>query len=120
MATEPVLFLPITDACSSPEHSLPASPDATEMSFTDVLPSNLSKKKKKKKSKKPKCKDGVPAVPGPQMIPEQRQQVLCISRNKHWKYISSYHVRHFAGLGLNDLLIRMHIGTVVAITLGDT
>lgn len=120
MATESVLFLPIADPCSSPEHSLPASPDATETSHTDVPPSTLNKKKKKKKSKKPKCKDGVPAVPEPQTIPEHRQPVLCISRNKHWKYISSYHVRHSVAIGLNDLLIRVLIGTVVAIALGDT
>jgi hypothetical protein len=120
MATESVLFLPITDPCPSPEHSLQAPPDATETSYADVPPSSLNKKKKKKKSKKPKCKDGVPVIPGPQTIPEHRQPVLCISRNKHWKYISSYHVRHSVGSGLNDLLIRMNIGTVVAIALGDT
>jgi hypothetical protein len=123
MATEPVLLLPIADAYSSPEYSLPISPDATETSHTDALLPNLNKKKKKKKSKKPKCKDGVPAVLGPQAIPEHPQLVLCISRNKHWKYISSYHVCHFArGLNdrLNDRLIGIFEGTVVAIALGDT
>jgi len=105
MATEPVLFLPIADPCSSPAHSLPASSSATETPHTEVTPSTLNKKKKKKKSKKPKCKDGVPVAPGPQTILEHRQPVLCISRNKHWKYISSYHVRHSVGRGLNDLLL---------------
>jgi len=97
MATESVLFSPVTDPCSSPGHSLPTSPDATETSYTDALSSNLNKKKKKKKSKKPKRKDGVPPIPSPQ--PEYRQPVICISRNKHWKYISSYHVRHLSSVG---------------------
>lgn len=49
------------------------------------------KKKKKKKSKKPKP---APLVTGLTNEPTQepKQPVLCISRNKHWKYISSYHV----------------------------
>jgi hypothetical protein len=55
------------------------------------------KKKKKKKSKKPKTLDTAdsPAgklrttAPSPDF---ERASVLCISRNKHWKYISSYHV----------------------------
>ncbi|KAG2115399.1 hypothetical protein BD769DRAFT_1629951 [Suillus cothurnatus] len=52
------------------------------------------KKKKKKKSKKPKTHEASDppvksrAVPSPDF---ERASVLCISRNKHWKYISSYH-----------------------------
>jgi hypothetical protein len=119
MATESVLSLPFAHACSSPERSLPTSPVATEAPHAGAPP-NLNKKKKKKKSKKAKCKDGGPAIPGPQTIPEHRQPVLCISRNKHWKYISSYHVPRLVGHGLNDLLISTLIGTVVTIALGDT
>jgi hypothetical protein len=48
------------------------------------------KKKKKKKSKKSN-KVVVQDVPTHQEEP--RLPVLCISRNKHWRYISSYHVR---------------------------
>lgn len=108
MATESALWVRVPlaaatttaaepDPCSSPAHAPPPSPDAdaTDTPHADVPPAHLNhKKKKKKKSKKPKAKDGVPAVPGPQTVPEHRQSVLCISRNKHWKYISSYHVRH--------------------------
>ncbi|TRM70472.1 hypothetical protein BD626DRAFT_533718 [Schizophyllum amplum] len=44
-------------------------------------PQSANAKKKKKKSKK-KAKPAAPEAAPP---------VLCISRNKHWKYISSYH-----------------------------
>lgn len=120
MTTEAVLLLPIADPRSSSEHSLPTSPSATDIPHADAQLQTLNKKKKKKKSKKPKCKDGGPVVPGPQTIPEHRQQVLCISRNKHWKYISSYHVCHLEVRGLSDLLIGTLIGTVAAIAIGDT
>ncbi|KAG6332196.1 hypothetical protein ID866_6898 [Astraeus odoratus] len=53
------------------------------------------KKKKKKKSKKSATKDGSGAGPGQLQTDSttdaERPSVLCISRNKHWKYISSYH-----------------------------
>lgn len=58
------------------------------------------KKKKKKKSKKSsKGKEASPdATNGTTNSnathdEQQRPPVLCISRNKHWRYISSYHVR---------------------------
>lgn len=49
------------------------------------------KKKKKKKAKKPAKGKSDSA----EVVKEDAKQppVLCISRNKHWKYISSYHVR---------------------------
>src|SRR5437588_11133594 len=54
------------------------------------------KKKKKKKSKKPKTLDTTDSLPGkPRTAPSpdfERASVLCFSRNKHWKYISSYYV----------------------------
>ncbi|KAG1742763.1 uncharacterized protein EDB91DRAFT_1037121, partial [Suillus paluster] len=53
------------------------------------------KKKKKKKSKKPKTHDTTDPPPGKSRVTpspdSERASVLCISRNKHWKYISSYH-----------------------------
>ncbi len=52
-----------------------SSPTLDEVPDT---PTSVQKKKKKKKSKKLADKDCSP--------------VLCISRNKHWRYISSYHV----------------------------
>ncbi|KAG1830899.1 hypothetical protein EV424DRAFT_247641 [Suillus variegatus] len=64
-------------------------------SSCDLLPSEASqKKKKKKKSKKPKTREAIdpPAKSRASPSPDfERASVLCISRNKHWKYISSYH-----------------------------
>lgn len=59
---------------------------------------NVQKKKKKKKSKKSKnTKDvanGATQTNGKDNVADDdRPPVLCISRNKHWRYISSYHVR---------------------------
>ncbi|KAI6163663.1 hypothetical protein EDD17DRAFT_1566010 [Pisolithus thermaeus] len=60
-----------------------------------VVPPSTQKKKKKKKSKKASTKDGSgSATVQPQvdnLTDAERPPVLCISRNKHWKYISSYH-----------------------------
>ncbi|KAG2099876.1 uncharacterized protein F5147DRAFT_640466 [Suillus discolor] len=69
---------------------------STGLSSTcDLLPSEASqKKKKKKKSKKPKTREAIdpPAKSRASPSPDfERASVLCISRNKHWKYISSYH-----------------------------
>ncbi|KAG2153538.1 uncharacterized protein EDB93DRAFT_222586 [Suillus bovinus] len=69
---------------------------STGLSSTcDLLPSEASqKKKKKKKPKKQKTHEAIDppvklrAAPSPDF---ERTSVLCISRNKHWKYISSYH-----------------------------
>ena len=44
------------------------------------------------------------------------QNVLCISRNKHWKYISSYHVRILSNSyeGALKLIFCVNVGTMVA------
>jgi hypothetical protein len=64
----------------------------------DTLPV-APKKKKKRKPKKatPKASESQTATvkdkaPEPSGL-NGRPPVLCISRNKHWRYISSYHVR---------------------------
>ena len=93
---EPIQCIPEVMTSSASNNS------STEDSPTrDLLPSESSaltsqKKKKKKKSKKPKSLDTtdslpgkLPATPSPDF---ERTSVLCINRNKHWKYISSYHV----------------------------
>lgn len=54
----------------------------------DVGNAPSQKKKKKKKSKKAKAKDD---NVGAKAFEPERPPVLCISRNKHWRYISSYH-----------------------------
>lgn len=90
---EPIEFIPqviTSSATATTDSSTGLSPTC------DLLPSEASqKKKKKKKSKKPKTHETIDppvklrAVPSPDL---ERASVLCISRNKHWKYISSYHV----------------------------
>ena len=74
-------------------HSGRTSP--TTSMDADVTLTNPQKKKKKKKSKKSaKAKEEASkAKAQDQPDTESRPPVLCISRNKHWRYISSYHVR---------------------------
>ncbi|KAH7886286.1 hypothetical protein F5I97DRAFT_1937169 [Phlebopus sp. FC_14] len=61
--------------------------------LTDPASQTARKKKKKKKAKKPASDaPGVtPVKPVGNMPDSERASVLCISRNKHWRYISSYH-----------------------------
>lgn len=60
----------------------------------DLVASTNQKKKKKKKSKKnAKAKEAAAVTSAKETAGiDGRPPVLCISRNKHWKYISSYHV----------------------------
>ena len=95
-----------TDSCTAAEPVQiltppPSPPLAEDDPTTTVTPSTAStaaKKKKKKKSKKSnKAKDATtspapPSTPAP-TIEEIQPPPLYISRNKHWKYISSFHVR---------------------------
>jgi len=91
---EPVQFIPeVMTSSASNNSSIEDSPTR------DLVPLESSalmsqKKKKKKKSKKPKTLDTTDSLSGkPRTPPDfERASVLCISRNKHWKYISSYHV----------------------------
>ncbi|KAF8531248.1 hypothetical protein JB92DRAFT_2781798, partial [Gautieria morchelliformis] len=55
--------------------------------------SHAQKKKKKKKPKKSKAKEEGLQGEGFQPKPQDAEKpaILCISRNKHWRYISSYH-----------------------------
>jgi len=71
----------------------PTNIDGVEV--PDEINSSTQKKKKKKKPKKsPKAKDATAkATAKDDGDKEGRPPVLCISRNKHWRYISSYHVR---------------------------
>lgn len=67
-----------------------ATGNANETPGLGVGNAPSQKKKRKKKPKKAKAKDD--NVEAKAFEPE-RPPVLCISRNKHWRYISSYHVR---------------------------
>ena len=76
-------------------HSGRTSPTSIDAKVSDVTETTTSKKKKKKKSKKSgKAKEAATQeIAQDEPESESRPPVLCISRNKHWRYISSYHVR---------------------------
>ncbi|KAH9854356.1 hypothetical protein C2E23DRAFT_913496 [Lenzites betulinus] len=68
-----------------------SSPDVPDVPLNDPETQAESKKKKKKKTKKStKAKDSAAGGKGAG-ADRDRPPVLCISRNKHWRYISSYH-----------------------------
>jgi hypothetical protein len=79
--------------------------------FSETLPTARKKKKKKKSKKSAKTKDvdSAPTKAEPSDL-NGRPPILCISRNKHWRYISSYHVcLYLPSLGIQtDLLLRDH------------
>ncbi|KAM6498846.1 hypothetical protein JOM56_006794 [Amanita muscaria] len=64
-----------------------------ELLSADLVASATQKKKKKKKSKKSaKAKEAAAKSKIPEASDHDgKPPVLCISRNKHWRYISSYH-----------------------------
>lgn len=83
--------VPSTDpstTCDVPHTSPP--PDAA-LSLADDT-TTTAKKKKKKKSKKSAKSKSEPNVKPLTEDDEPGPLVLRISRNKHWRYISSYHV----------------------------
>ncbi|KAF9235138.1 hypothetical protein BU15DRAFT_51716 [Melanogaster broomeanus] len=78
------------------------SPSICSTELSPTLDSNQTdppvpptqKKKKKKKPKKAAPEDApspAPVKPTGNAPDPERPPMLCISRNKHWKYISSYH-----------------------------
>jgi hypothetical protein len=86
MASMPLGLATLTS--QSPENSTEMPLDAT-LSSQPQHTTTIPKKKKKKKSKKPK---GDPTSKPLNEDDEPSPLVLRISRNKHWRYISSYHV----------------------------
>jgi len=71
------------------------SPDSEVIE--DPVVTTQKKKKKKKSKKSAKAKEAAALKAKAQEAQdvedaESRPPVLCISRNKHWRYISSYHV----------------------------
>lgn len=89
-AAEPVQVL-------TPPPSPPLADDATAAAAVPSTSTAAKKKKKKKAKKSNKAKDATtspPPPPTPTPATEENQPPpLYISRNKHWKYISSFHVR---------------------------
>jgi hypothetical protein len=87
-------------------------PAAAASSKVDQAPTTASKKKKKKKKSTANKQDeddddaildraaaanraaqGAKAPPPPPPYAPKQTSSLCISRNKHWRHISAYHVR---------------------------
>lgn len=71
------------------------------------------KKKKRKKAKKSNKAKDTASAGSKSNTAEQRPAVLCISRNKHWRYISSYHVSNRCRFDNSCSLIRVQ-GTVAS------
>ena len=102
----PMTLTSDTDSCTAAEPvqvlTPPPSPplaedDATTTATAPPTSASAKKKKKKKSKKSSKAKDHAtspPLPPTPTPTAEENQPPpLYISRNKHWKYISSFHVR---------------------------
>lgn len=76
-------------------------PSETSAAIIDSEGISTNKKKKKKSGKKKPTTTGISPVIDEPNIPET--PVLRISRNKHWKYVSSYHVSHLSALAFYPL-----------------
>jgi len=89
------LVTEISEVSTPASFSADASPLLSEQPLPLETPTPRHKKKKKKKSKKTKAEGAVASVGTSKAQADDSRvhpQVLCISRNKHWRYISSYHV----------------------------
>jgi len=85
----------ISEVSTPASFSADVSPLLSEQPLPLETPTPRHKKKKKKKSKKTKAEEAVGSVGTSKTRVDDsgvHPQVLCISRNKHWRYISSYHV----------------------------
>ncbi|KIJ54366.1 hypothetical protein M422DRAFT_153861 [Sphaerobolus stellatus SS14] len=87
MDTPPASETP-TQLFSSRSTSPQEPEDAEDSAVKLETAVSTQKKKKKKKSKKSKAKEEKIETVQPEI---EKPPVLCISRNKHWRYISSYH-----------------------------
>ncbi|KAG6907474.1 hypothetical protein DXG01_008810 [Tephrocybe rancida] len=83
-----IVDITIPDALTTTTHSGATSP--IDELDEDAASISLKKKKKKKPKKSAKAKGAAAAVQV-KVESDGRPPVLCISRNKHWRYISSYH-----------------------------
>lgn len=98
----------------SSRSSRESSPSPTVEADIAEEQSGAAKKKKKKKAKKPAKAKESPSGGKHTEEAEERPPVLCISRNKHWRYISSYHVCWKARGGIVALIPFCVLGTVAA------
>ncbi|KAF8955209.1 hypothetical protein BDZ97DRAFT_1859464 [Flammula alnicola] len=85
--------IPVSDLSTPLTQSGRTSPNSIEAEAPNDSATATQKKKKKKKPKKSaKSKDATQKAKAKEDADaESRPPVLCISRNKHWRYISSYH-----------------------------
>jgi hypothetical protein len=83
---------PISEPWTPLIRSGETSPDSEVIEDPVVTAQKKKKKKKPKKSAKAKEAAALKAKAQAAEDAESRPTVLCISRNKHWRYISSYHV----------------------------
>jgi hypothetical protein len=83
---------PISEPWTPLIRSGETSPDSEVIEDPVVTTQKKKKKKKPKKSAKAKEAAALKAKAQAAEDAESRPTVLCISRNKHWRYISSYHV----------------------------
>lgn len=88
----------VDDALPTPPAHPSASPpfqSSLEAEEEGAAPQQVPQKKKKKKKPKKSAKSKESSTNSSKTSgnpDEDRPPVLCISRNKHWRYISSYHV----------------------------
>lgn len=97
-----IQLMPMQDTEFETSHPLTPSPSHSSASICSIPFESLegivpvAKKKKKKRAKKAaktKAIAELAKVKDAELVRRDgRPPVLCISRNKHWKYISSYHV----------------------------
>lgn len=91
--SESDIYTPTSISTPSGQTSPTLNEDGDDIS--EVFPSAQKKKKKKKPKKSAKAKEAAASLKAKSSDPNDldgRPPVLCISRNKHWRYISSYHV----------------------------
>ena len=94
--------------------SSPTGINITEV-LDETLPPTQKKKKKKKSKKSSKAKDATAKATAKDTgDTEGRQPVLCISRNKHWRYISSYHVCILLVVSKSYLCANFSLGTLAS------
>ncbi|KIP04167.1 hypothetical protein PHLGIDRAFT_129700 [Phlebiopsis gigantea 11061_1 CR5-6] len=85
---KPTILLPTPPSSRSSRESSPSP--ITDGALVEEQNGAAKKKKKKKAKKSARSTETSPKQKGGES-PEERPPVLCISRNKHWRYISSYH-----------------------------
>ncbi|KAF8527434.1 hypothetical protein BU17DRAFT_73877 [Hysterangium stoloniferum] len=88
------MFPPTPPASSTPTQTVSSrshSPDIANNLQETIIEESTGTSQKKKKKKKPKKPKAQEVKFEPKKNEPERPPVLCISRNKHWRYISSYH-----------------------------